>query len=679
MTDGGIRATTRCEQVTVYARGARVRRVTTISAPLPTRVRIVGLPLAVIDDTLRVEVGGPAVVTTVQVGIEAPELDAAAGEEAPELLAARRTLAHAEAECARLEAALAQLAATAGISSDPAAPAGTTPPPAWAAVVAARRSVVELRAARARGLDEEAARAGRALEEARQVHAAAVDRDRRGGSARPPRLHELRKYVDLELAASASSEVSIHVEYQVAAARWAPSYVARIEGEHVRLELRAVVAQHTGEDWSGVALCLSTAEPEQFSQLPELAPQRIGRRVAAPARPGFRPPPSGAEALYADYAQAFPARAPAPRFGGSAPEEVSEPAMPHALPAGAVSASQVWDEDSSRGKEAFSTPPAGVPMPAKDELARKLAGPSGPAQAAPARLMSSVRTAPAPAPVVPRLDYGNLRMPPANAPGRGMLRPAPPGPHASTITRELASAALALDALVLPPGCQVGWSHAYDHAYATEGAVDIAADAAWHAIAVTAKPTTAKLRHVAVPRVDAAAFRVAALTNPFAGPLLPGPIEVYDRGKFLVSSTVEYTPAAAQAEIGLGVDPTVKIARNTEFREEAAGMLRGVLRLHHSISVDVENLSGRGIELELRERLPVAREGDDDIELVAGKIEPAWEPWAPEPGAPGEPRLRGGHRWRLSIPAGAKRSVHAAYEIKIGGKLELVGGNRREP
>lgn len=40
----------------VYASGARVRRVTTISAALPGRVRIVGLPLAVIAAAVRVGV-----------------------------------------------------------------------------------------------------------------------------------------------------------------------------------------------------------------------------------------------------------------------------------------------------------------------------------------------------------------------------------------------------------------------------------------------------------------------------------------------------------------------------------------------------------------------------------------------------------------------------------------------
>ena len=131
-------------------------------------------------------------------------------------------------------------------------------------------------------------------------------------------------------------------------------------------------------------------------------------------------------------------------------------------------------------------------------------------------------------------------------------------------------------------------------------------------------------------------------------------------------------------ELGLGVDPRVKLSRNTEFREETTGVLRGGLRLHHAIKIDVENLGEAAIDLEIRERLPVTRDDDDDVEIVVGRIDPAWERFMPDSAAPRERRLRGGYRWRLSVPAGAKRALRAAYEVRIAGKHELVGGNRRE-
>jgi uncharacterized protein (TIGR02231 family) len=272
---------------------------------------------------------------------------------------------------------------------------------------------------------------------------------------------------------------------------------------------------------------------------------------------------------------------------------------------------------------------------------------------------------------VPRLDYGMLVMAAPAEHQRGRLVAAPQHGGRAYST--------AIDQLALPPGHANAWDHVYDYAFATDGTIDVKSDAAWHSIALTAKAGTAKLRHVAVPREQADAFRVATIANPLDGPLLPGPIDVYDRGQFLITSAVEFTPPGGELELGLGVDPQVKIARNVEYHEEATGMLRGGLRLVHAIAVDVENVGARTIEIEVRERVPVAEDNDDDIEVVLGKVDPAWERWTPDPSAPKDERLRGGHCWKLALAPAQKKTLRATYEIKIAGKHELVGGNRREP
>lgn len=738
---------TRLERVTIYARGARVRRVTELAAPIPARVRISGLPITVIDDTVRVELDGPALATSVRVGVDAPAEADAAAEDAPELRAARRRVQLAEAEVERLRAALELLARAPIVAADP----SDEPPAPWAEVVAARRGVIELRAARELALREGLAAARVETELAQRAAEAAADRDRRAGTARAARLHELRKHVELELAPSGDGPLVLHLEYLVSAARWAPSYVARLDAERpsgapadeggrgashpAAVEIRAVVAQDTGEDWAAVPLHLSTAEPSRFAALPELAAQRIGRRQAEPGRAGFRPPPTGADALFADYdrdRQRFAPRAPTARpfTAGSQFEDGTymgrppAPAAPNAAYAGL--SEEVWDEDSSRAKGAYDTPARGAtafgeieayPEEAEagvelDELkpqakgGRRLETAAGYARARTSTVRTPVVPAPAPQqamapraprapgggggrgykaaapppppPAAARLDYGELRMAPPSSPSRGRLVPAPPDRHATAVEQEVAAMQRRVDALALPAGCAAAWLHTYDYAFATDGAVDVRADGAWHSIAVTARSGGARIRHVAVPREQADVFRVASVENPFTGPLLPGPIDVYDRGRFLVTSSVGYTPPGASVEIGLGVDPAVKIARNTEFREEVGGMLRGALKLIHAIAIDVENLSARAIELEVRERVPVVREGDDDVEISAARAEPAWERWTPDPEAPRDERLRGGHRWRVGVPAGGKRTLRAGYEVKISGKLELVGGNRRE-
>jgi hypothetical protein len=708
----------RIEQVTIYARGAAVRRIATATAP--ATVRIAGLPLALIDDSVRVEVDGGPVAATVRVGTDAEAEPEA--EESPELRAARRREALATAEVVRLETALDRLAhapVIAGAETD-------EPPPAWSAVVAARTQLIEVRAAREQALREALAAGRRELDEAHRTHEVIATREALKGTAKGPKLHEVRTYVELELTGTGTA--TIHLEYQVAAARWAPSYVARLDGTEARLELRAIVAQDSGEDWKGVALRLSTAEPTRFAPLPELAPQRIGRRQQEPARRGFRAPPRGAEQLYGDYDRSFP-RAQPRTFGAALDDSTYEGRAPTA--AEEDLAAQVWDEDSSHAKGVY---PAGPPRPeaskkrsraggvappasqtafaarayapplsaggggpppgafpegeitrvrggiAHDELrresaadARRLESPANARRAegaAYARRAESAAEA-ATAEPQPRLDYGNLVMAPASSGDRGRLVPLPRSAASEAPSR--------VDQLALPPGHVDEWAHSYDYAFASDGVVDVASDGAWHSVALTARAATAKVRHVAVPREQQDVFRVAEIENPFEGPLLPGPIDVYDRGQFLVTSEVDYTAPRGRVEVGLGVDPAVKIARNAEFHEEAAGMLRGTLRLVHAIAIEIDNTSQRAVDVEVRERVPVTREGDDEIEVTVGRVDPAWEPWAPEPASPGARRLRGGHRWRVSVAPAAKKLLRAAYDVRIPAKTELVGGNRREP
>jgi uncharacterized protein (TIGR02231 family) len=102
--------------------------------------------------------------------------------------------------------------------------------------------------------------------EIRQVEAAL--------QANPARKMEVR----IDLAANAASRATFRVSYTVRGARWAPLYDARLDsGTRERkpaLELirRAEVVQQTGEDWSDVALAVSTVRTAKGGSGPELSP-----------------------------------------------------------------------------------------------------------------------------------------------------------------------------------------------------------------------------------------------------------------------------------------------------------------------------------------------------------------------------------------------------------------------
>ncbi len=729
------------EGVIVFRRGARVTRAATLELdPMPREVRVSGLPLCVDDGSIRARVEalepGPVPIAT---GLRVT-LDTHAAD--PALLPADdETLEAAEDALARLVGLMAQterdldglrrldLHPRGQLEGAPPGPSPATP----------RRALLSFRAKRRRNLEARRAALQQELRTTTRRVGELRDRDARGSSSRQARAHELRKCVVVALEPVAgergAARARLVLEYVVPGACWAPSYTLRLDGaSEATLELRAQVAQRSGEDWSGVLLTLSTAAADAFTELPELPSRRIGRKQPTPARRGWRPPPLGVEALFVDYERALRRRGERAPASASPQDDELYLARSGGLDGeseGAIELSRMLDAPTGAfprqpepapapefASAAAPIPRAPAPQASPVLAARKssgllsglgdLLGGGGPGSGAPlgdapVRLRSpqhGVEPAP-PAEVStpePMLDYGRLRLTPPERGGRGVLTLLDqPSLYMELIVTHTAVAALELtnaevaslldearrtaasiDTERMPAGHHLAWSGHYDHAYAGGSRVDVPSDGEFHNVPVALREGSARVVHVVVPREANDVFRVAHIKNPLAAPLMAGPVDVYVGRDYLVTSALSSTPAGGELTVGLGVAQGVKVARNTRYREEATGLMKGTLVLHHEIEIEVGNHSGAPIELEVRERIPTLREGEEDIKLELGEVTPAWEAFDPRPSRDGEVRLRGGYVWRLELADGEQAELSARYALRIAAKHELVGGNRRE-
>jgi len=156
------------------------------------------------------------------------------------------------------------------------------------------RPLAEWRAAFAAVADEVAAadadiRAARVRQREIDRELARLEAER---TANPPRKMEVR----IDLAADAATSATFRVTYTVSGARWAPLYDARLDtGGRDRkpaLELvrRAEIVQQSGEDWSDVALAVSTVRTAKGGNAPELAPLVV--RFIEPLRPNSAASPA---------------------------------------------------------------------------------------------------------------------------------------------------------------------------------------------------------------------------------------------------------------------------------------------------------------------------------------------------------------------------------------------------
>jgi uncharacterized protein (TIGR02231 family) len=233
--------------------------------------------------------------------------------------------------------------------------------------------------------------------------------------------------------------------------------------------------------------------------------------------------------------------------------------------------------------------------------------------------------------------------------------------------------ARAIEALAAPAGCIFPTEQSYDGAYATEYRVDVPSDGRFHAIPVTQRFTPTRKRYTSVPRESQQVYRQLEFENPFSLALLEGPVDVYVEGRYLMSTTLHATPKQGKAKLGLGVEPRIKIARNTSYAEETAGLLRGQLELVHTVELEIENHLPTEISIEVRERIPVTQEKEEDVRVTLVAVEPPWHDYDQE-----EQPLQGGHAFVVALEPGKKQRLGYRYAVRIPAKQELVGGNRRE-
>uniref|UniRef100_UPI00356ADB22 mucoidy inhibitor MuiA family protein n=1 Tax=Pontiella sp. TaxID=2837462 RepID=UPI00356ADB22 len=95
-----------------------------------------------------------------------------------------------------------------------------------------------------------------------------------------------RRVVEVDLESSNPGKAKLNLSYIVRGPRWIPTYDIRVDTENREMQVKyfALVKQNTGEDWSDVALKLSTANPGLGGRHPEMDPWRIN--MASPVSKG---------------------------------------------------------------------------------------------------------------------------------------------------------------------------------------------------------------------------------------------------------------------------------------------------------------------------------------------------------------------------------------------------------
>jgi uncharacterized protein (TIGR02231 family) len=260
-----LEAASTVDAVTVYPDGATVTRLIKLDLPAGDTTLVArDFPLGLDVSSLRVE--GQAGENLVIGAVDARPPRAALPVNLPEI---DKHIEALKDERANLDDAIASAGARRKFAERFAeqSPAGlgergeARPVAEWRAAFAAVADEIAVADAAVR----EAERKQRGID--REIARLEADR-----AAKPPSKLEVR----IDLAANAPAQATLKVTYTVRHARWVPLYDARLDtGAKDRkpaLELvrRAEILQTTGEDWSNVALSVSTVRTARGGNAPEL-------------------------------------------------------------------------------------------------------------------------------------------------------------------------------------------------------------------------------------------------------------------------------------------------------------------------------------------------------------------------------------------------------------------------
>ncbi|KAH8984947.1 hypothetical protein EDB92DRAFT_2070710, partial [Lactarius akahatsu] len=454
--------------------------------------------------------------------------------------------------------------------------------------------------------------------------------------------------VTVVIVTKQATEIELKLTYLVQNATWSAAYElhattdAGVPSPSVSLHYHARITQSTGEDWTDVALTLSTADMDLSTQsIPTLIPTKI----CPPKNPfnRFRPSTNGPSQPIAPKFPFPPPNAAQGSFGQSQPVAQPPSGAFGSAPSGRVWASPAFephltsqqDEDlfcmatnppSPRGRFGFAAPPQEpepqpVPAPADDGW-----------QAVCVDLTLSDEPAPIAEP-----------------------------------TAVVHESPLALT-------------------YHVEGASRVPSDGVPHQLAVAVLPFSATLQHVAVPKARPVAYLHATVRNTSDYRLLAGPVHTFVDDAFAARTALPHDVALGDTfHCTLGADPATRI-RYARTSRRADKPLDAAARAFSEQWASTAFASRTTItnshpfalrELVLRDAVPVSEDGervnvvlrrpaaladleqDEELEVGAEVGEGAKEAGEGEGG-----RKEGLFEWVVDVGAGEEVTIETEWDVK---------------
>lgn len=189
----------------------------------------------------------------------------------------------------------------------------------------------------------------------------------------------------------------------------------------------------------------------------------------------------------------------------------------------------------------------------------------------------------------------------------------------------------------------------------------IPSDGSPHKVNVTTAELKPRLDFISVPKLAEVAYRRAKLTNSSAFLLLPGQANLFVGGDFIGALPLKLIAPNEEFELTLGVDDRVFVKRELYARDVDKKLLGDRRRIRIGYEIEVRNLRGNRIQLELLDQLPVSRHEQIKVRLESADPKPSEQSELNE------------LKWNLSLEPNEKRLVRFDFSVEHPTSMVVTG------
>jgi hypothetical protein len=441
------------------------------------------------------------------------------------------------------------------------------------------------------------------------------------------------KSVVVELDAAAAGEVELELAYLVPGPGWWPRYDVRASVESGKIELTsyALVRQETGEDWAGVELTFSAAEPARAADLPELLAWHIGEAQG--------PPPAVVQSSDAS----------AIHRNGTAVSLASSQGQAH--------------EERQAAYAVIELPPKLEPVRFNKG---QMAAPGGKASRTREVLDNISRLQTQNDTAARNSDWANFvagnrkleaEFQNLDTKYQQLFEAEFLGCQADIARGErlLKSARLA-DGIVPP----VRSSRGYDYKYQALRPETIPSDGAFNKVVLGTEELLADFVYETAPALLELCFLTTKVRNQRRQPYLEGPSSVFLGPDFIGDGRIPTTARGEQFPVHLGADESVAVRRSAAAKRETTGFFTSWHKYRHDVAVTVKNQKGRRVRVAVIDQVPYS--DDEDVRIQAVETVPA----------PVEVSKKGLRRYELALEPGREVKVQFAYTVELPARKALA-------